>query len=517
MTTEAAVALTGTFRTVPLAELKEHPQNPRSHFDSAAIAELTASVREKGVLYPLLVRPNGKGYQILGGARRFRAAKEAGLTDVPVLIRELDDNAAFELMVVDNLQRADIHPLDEARAYDMLEGSGYDVAKIAARVGRSVKYVYDRMKLLALTPEAQKLFVAGKFTAGHAILLARLKPEDQKRAIKSDDVGGRAYRLSGLFTDDRGLFDPDDAGAKNDPYAGVKPVSVREFESWIRDQVRAEPAHVDGFLFPETVEVLDAHGRDRLAAILVTREYMAGDAVRHAGKDRVFGMNAWKRADGKERSKTCEWSRVGFVTCGPGQGEAFMVCVNKDKCTVHWAERVRAKQRRGKAVAKAVAKGEDPGVAERRAREEERAKREAEEARWHKAQPAIWAAIAAAVKKAPTRAGGLLAGILLGDLAEDWTLRAFKNKTGARPEDLVPRGKTTEDLVRHAAFLTLVRDVALDIGFEGEEFAKRARAFDVDAVKIVDQVAPPEVQTNAKPGSGSSEKRENARKAAGRR
>jgi len=135
------------FQTVSVSQLKEHPLNPRTHFNPEAMSDLTASIREKGVLNPLLCRPNGgAGFQILAGARRFRAAKEAGLAELPILVRELDDDQAFELMIVDNLQRADIHPLDEGHGYQVLMNGGYDVAKIAARVGRSVKYVYDRVK-----------------------------------------------------------------------------------------------------------------------------------------------------------------------------------------------------------------------------------------------------------------------------------------------------------------------------------------------------------------------------------
>lgn len=166
------------FQNVPTDQLHEHPHNPRSHFDPAQLAELADSIKAKGVLNPLLVRPNGKkGFQVLAGARRLRAARGAGLTEVPVIVRELDDEAAFELMLIDNLQRSDIHPLDEAKGYQILMNSpGYDVARIAERVGRSVKYIYDRVKLLSLTKQAQDLFLEGKFTAGHAILLARLKP-----------------------------------------------------------------------------------------------------------------------------------------------------------------------------------------------------------------------------------------------------------------------------------------------------------------------------------------------------
>jgi len=267
--------------------------------------------------------------------------------------------------------------------------------------------------------------------------------------------------------------------------------------------VRSEPGHVDSFLFPETAAVLEAHAGEKLKPILVTRDYQAGDAVRHAGTERVYGSKAWKRADGHERSKTCDWCRVAYVASGPGQGEAFMACINKDKCLAHWADRARAKKQRQRAVAKAVAKGEEPRTAqelERKKQQEEEARRAAEDARWKKAAPAIWSALAEAVKKAPTRAGGLLAQTLIRGVGEDrWMMATFQREVGLTPEVLVPRGKTTEDLVRHAAFLALVRVAVDDIGFEGEALVKQARAFGVDVQKILDQAAP--VQTPAKPGA----------------
>ena len=186
----------GTMRYVPLNSVIESKTNPRKHFDKKALHELALSIAEKGVLVPLLVRV-AKGfdasepesqlyYEIVAGARRYRAAKEAGTDQVPVIVRELDDLQALEVQVIENLQRRDVHPLEEAEGYKQLLAAGKykDVDALAAKVGKSVSYVYQRLKLAELLPDAQKKFLEEKITAGHAILIARLQPKDQKRALK---------------------------------------------------------------------------------------------------------------------------------------------------------------------------------------------------------------------------------------------------------------------------------------------------------------------------------------------
>jgi len=149
-----------------LDQLHESPWNPRKTFDPAALQELADSLATVGVLSPLLVRPNAAGYEIAAGHRRYRAAKLAGLREVPAIVRDMDDPMFLEILVLENNQRADVHPLEEAAGYqELLNRAGYDVARIAERVGKSVKYVYDRMKLLSLTKPAQSLFFDDKITA----------------------------------------------------------------------------------------------------------------------------------------------------------------------------------------------------------------------------------------------------------------------------------------------------------------------------------------------------------------
>jgi ParB-like chromosome segregation protein Spo0J len=264
----------------------------------------------------------------------------------------MDDVTFLELLTIENKQRDDVTPLDEAAGFKMLmEKAGYDVAKLAARIGLSTKYVYDRLKLLQLVPAAKKLLEEGTITAGHAILLARLSPADQKRTIGDEDQISDAWRgASG------GLFESEDAeGFGLDD--SVKPRSVRELETWIHNNVRATPERVDPFLFPASAAAHETAKAEKLDVIHITREYRVGDDARDE-KIRTFGSQAWKRADGKPeedaytgrsvKSKPCEFSRYGFVVAGPGQGEVFKVCVNKKKCAAHWPDQVKAEKERAK-------------------------------------------------------------------------------------------------------------------------------------------------------------------------
>jgi len=450
---------------IKLAELREHPQN-RKRFDETALAELASSIAQKGVLNPLLVRPHGKGYQILAGARRFRAAKLAGLEEVPAIVREMDDRGALELLVIDNLQREGVHPLEEAEGYRLLhEQHKYAIEDLAARVGKSTAYVYARMKLCELTEKAKQAFFDDQITAGHAILLARLKPADQARAL---DVKEEA-----LFTEEFTLFDDKPT---------VKARSVREFEAWIAKYVRFDAEKADPMLFPETAAAVGEAKEESAKILALTTEHFVQPEAREG---KTLGPRSWKRADGEEGSKICEYSELGVIVVGVGQGESFRVCVKKEKCKVHWAawQRERAK-RHGQAEKGGARKEQDRRAKEEAEREAERKRQDAERARWRKAMPAIADAVAAAVRKAPAKANGLLAKIVLD------ATRRF----GVSPKAIekhVPAGTTAEDVVRQAAFSVLYRELADDWRAPAD-FPKRAKALDIDVKKILDEHAPVE-------------------------
>ncbi len=352
--------LDSTLMQVPVADLHESPLNPRKHFDAAALKELADSISKVGILTPLQARPNAKGYELAGGARRYRAARQLGLLTVPCLVRTMNDVEFLEIMTVDNLQRDDLHPLEEAQGFKQLmeQCVGYDIAKIAERCGRSHQYVYDRLRLLKLIPKAQDLFLDGRFPLSHAVLLARLAREDQERAI--DPNGSGNGRIRGLFEPDHGLFQSIGRGVEvgpestDDEWAECKPVSLGEFKRWIDEHVRFD-AHADVVpdLFPETAAAVLSAEQNKQKVVHITHDYRVADDARDASGVRTFGENAWKRADGEEKSKTCAHSVLGVVAAGHGRGDAFLVCVAKKKCEIHWPAEVRAEKQKAKLQAKA--------------------------------------------------------------------------------------------------------------------------------------------------------------------
>jgi ParB/RepB/Spo0J family partition protein len=176
------------FEQIALERIDENPRNPRKYFDTVKLHELADSIREHGVVEPILVRPKGDRFEIVFGARRFRASKLAEQTTIPAIVRTMEDVDALETTVIENLQRADVHPLEEAEGYEQLleqKDRKYTVDDLAAKVGKSKAYVYARLKLLALCKEARAAFYEGKLTASTALLVARIPgAELQQKALQ---------------------------------------------------------------------------------------------------------------------------------------------------------------------------------------------------------------------------------------------------------------------------------------------------------------------------------------------
>jgi ParB family transcriptional regulator, chromosome partitioning protein len=171
-------------RTLPVASLRPNRFQPRTHFDESAIEDLAASIRAQGIIQPLVVTPEGEGYAIVAGERRWRAARKAGLDAVPVVIRQVaDDRELLELALVENLQRSDLNPIEEAEAYAALqEKFGLSQEEVANRVGKARTTVTNALRLLRLPDEVLDLLREGRLTAGQARpLLALEDPEEQIR------------------------------------------------------------------------------------------------------------------------------------------------------------------------------------------------------------------------------------------------------------------------------------------------------------------------------------------------
>jgi ParB/RepB/Spo0J family partition protein len=178
-------------RIVPLDHIEANPQQPRLAFDQATLEELAASIREHGVLQPILVRPVGPNtYQLIAGERRLRASKLAGLDSIPALIEEIDDDTALEISIIENLQREDISPLDEAALYDrMVSEHGYSIRKLADKLGKDKGYVENRLRLADAPDEVRALVSLRKDTLSHAYEL--MKVQDPKRRRRLADQVAR--------------------------------------------------------------------------------------------------------------------------------------------------------------------------------------------------------------------------------------------------------------------------------------------------------------------------------------
>ena len=180
-------------RRTPIEFLRPNPRNPRTQFREADLAELTASIREKGIIQPILVRTIigvENVYEIIAGERRWRAAQAAGLIDVPVVIQEADDKEALELAIIENVQRADLNAIEEAKGYERLAAEfGYSQSEIAKIIGKSRAHVANTLRLLNLPEATRKLLSEGAISAGHGrALLAVDHPDAVARRIVEEGL-----------------------------------------------------------------------------------------------------------------------------------------------------------------------------------------------------------------------------------------------------------------------------------------------------------------------------------------
>lgn len=485
-----------------LAWIAPSPTNPRKTFEPRALEELSASIKEHGVLQPVLVRPwpperkrakgheDGPLFELVAGERRVRASHAAGLEEVPALVRELSDEQVIDIQLVENIQRKDLHALEEADGYrQLMRVAKYDAARIAAKIGMSAKYVYDRIKLLELIEPLKKAFLADRFTVGHAIILARLSKEDQKRALEEHGAlftgqGYLALTPEEEEAQDLELEKAEERGTADD-MIDTKPVSVRELQAWAQRHTAIEPAQVDPMLFPETAEVLEAAAQAEEKVLRVTHLTITPHELRGQDGPKVILGASWKRADGAHGSKTCDHSKIGHVVIGPGQGQALRVCAAKEKCEVHWGERIRAKKKREREVEKA-AKGRpqvDREALRRKKEAEAQAAQAAKRGAWKAATPEILEALAEALKKASTGAASAI-----GQLVLELSGTARRREPGM----LLGEGRSAEDLVRFIAYAHLADQVEWSQNYgDAEEITKDLRALGVDVKKILAAKAPP--------------------------
>jgi len=360
----ATVEMQSEYRNLPIIQLQESPANPRRVFEDAALQELAASIQAQGVLSPLLVRQKGHSYEIVAGARRYRAAQLAGLDSVPVRIVELTDAQALETSIVENLQRRDVHPMDEASGFVSLLHLDFTVEQIGAKVGKSPAYVAARARLAQLAPAVTEAFAKDDIGVGHALLLARLQAEQQEEALaacyqESYTNGSKAKRIL---------------------------LPVRHLQQWIEHNILLELAAApfskdDAQLVPEAGSCLecpkrtghntllfaeiggnqpdscsdpkcyaakiDAHVKQTVAAkpklVQISTAYgkpAEGSPV--IPRNKYVEIRQEKPKSKNERDwpeyKTCKYTTEAIVTEGTEKGETKKVCANPE-CPVHHPKR----------------------------------------------------------------------------------------------------------------------------------------------------------------------------------
>ncbi len=389
MTTEVQTE----YRNLPLANLNESANNPRRTYDPAALNELAESIRTQGLLSPLLVRPKGpQSYEIVAGARRYRAAQLAGLESIPVRIAELTDAQAIEASIVENLIRADVHPMEEAsgfRALLNMEEPKYSIEQIAARTGKTPVFIAARLKLTELVPAVVDAFYRDDIGTGHALLLAKLQPAQQEEALKA------CYQ------------EQFNSGNKTKHIL----LPVRQLQTWIEHNILLELASApfseeDAQLLPEAGACIDcpkrtghnallfegmaaqhdscsdpkcyaakleAHIKQTIAAkpklVQISTAYgtqKEGSAT--VPRNKYVEIHSEKPTNPKHRDwpeyKTCKFTTEAIVTEGSEKGEMRRICANAE-CPIHHARKPKAapdanakaeqeKRRREEAIAQAT-------------------------------------------------------------------------------------------------------------------------------------------------------------------
>ena len=231
--------------TLPLSKVEPRKEQPRSRFDDASLAELAESIRQYGLIQPITVRKLDHGYyQIVAGERRWRAAREAGLREVPVRIIEADDRLAMELALVENLQREDLNPIEEARGYrSLMEDYGLTQEETSAAVGKSRPAVANALRLLNLAPPVLALVEDGSLSAGHARALLSLREPEQQQKL-ADTVLER--RLSVRQTEVLAARLAKEPEPAPEPTERIRVDYVREVEKELENALGRKVRLVDG-------------------------------------------------------------------------------------------------------------------------------------------------------------------------------------------------------------------------------------------------------------------------------
>ena len=257
---------------VPIEDVRPNRHQPRKTFDDAALAELAESIREHGLMHPILVRSRGSGFEIIAGERRWRGCQKAGLKTIDVIVKELADDQLYEWALIENIQREDLNPIEEAEAYRrLLEIGGMTQEALALRVAKDRSTIANSLRLLKLPDEVRRQVIAGAISMGHARALLSLEdPEEMVKMAREVVKRGLSVReVERLVKSARKAQDEKASGPAPDPFdqiPGGAPAVSRVTEELIRSlgtKVRIVPAGKRGkieidFSSPEELDRLIA-------------------------------------------------------------------------------------------------------------------------------------------------------------------------------------------------------------------------------------------------------------------
>lgn len=381
------------YRNVPLTALEESRTNPRRVFDETALKELAESIRSQGVLSPLLVRPIADHrFEIVAGARRYRAALLAEAETIPVRIVPLTDAQALEAQLIENLQRRDVHPLEEAqgfRALLMLDEPKYSIEQIAAKTGKSPSYCLQRIKLTELAAAVTEAFAKDEIGIGHALLLAKLQPAEQDQALAAcyqEQYNSKAKRIllpvrhlkewieqnillilkDAPFSKSDATLNPAAGSCDDCPKrTGANALLFADIAANSSIDACTDPAcyqaKVDGFVKqsiaakPKLVQISSAYGTATSGSAALPR-------------NKYVEIRTEKPTNEKQRDwpeyKTCKFTTEAIVTEGTEKGELRKICANPD-CPIHHTRKQKSatdaafkaeqeKRRREEAIAQAT-------------------------------------------------------------------------------------------------------------------------------------------------------------------
>lgn len=219
---------------IPIDSIDPGSMQPRVHFDDASLAELADSIRAHGVVQPVIVRQRGDRYELVAGERRWRAARLAGLTSIAAVIKEVPDEELLEIALIENIQREDLNPIEEAQAYrKLLEAVGLTQESLASRVGRDRSYITNYLRLLRLPDDLQQLIIDKKLSTGHARTLLALPHIDQQRRV-ARQVIQMQMSVRATETTVRRVLDSSSSDGKPARPAPIRDANTRAAEDKLR-------------------------------------------------------------------------------------------------------------------------------------------------------------------------------------------------------------------------------------------------------------------------------------------